>query len=31
MGAVVDLDRLLDQRQVWRGRQAQARPPYLTC
>ncbi|MDU9404321.1 translesion DNA synthesis-associated protein ImuA [Pseudomonas sp. zfem004] len=26
MGAVVDLDRLLDQRQVWRGRQAQARP-----
>ncbi|MDH1137203.1 DNA lesion error-prone repair protein ImuA, partial [Pseudomonas mosselii] len=24
MGAVVDLDRLLDQRQVWRGRQAQA-------
>ncbi|MCO7516272.1 translesion DNA synthesis-associated protein ImuA [Pseudomonas guariconensis] len=26
MGAVVDLDRLLDQRRVWRGRQAQARP-----
>lgn len=26
MGAVVDLDRLLDQRQVLRGRQAQARP-----
>ncbi len=26
MGAVVDLDRLLDQRQVWRGRQAQVRP-----
>ncbi|BCJ07403.1 hypothetical protein PRtIB026_A28780 [Pseudomonas sp. RtIB026] len=25
MGAVVELDRLLDQRQVWRGRQAQAR------
>lgn len=29
MGAVVDLDRLLDQRQVWRGRQAQARPQGL--
>ena len=26
MGAVVDLDRLLDQRQVWRGRQVQAGP-----
>lgn len=26
MGAVVSLDRLLDQRQVWRGRQAQSRP-----
>ena len=26
MGAVVDLDRLLEQRRVWRGRQAQARP-----
>ncbi|WP_248919833.1 translesion DNA synthesis-associated protein ImuA [Pseudomonas entomophila] len=26
MGAVVELDRLLDQRKVWRGRQAQARP-----
>ncbi|MGA9662726.1 MAG: DNA lesion error-prone repair protein ImuA, partial [Pseudomonas alloputida] len=24
MGAVVDLDRLLEQRRVWRGRQAQA-------
>jgi len=29
MGAVVDLDRLLDQRQVWRGRQAQVRPSGL--
>lgn len=29
MGAVVDLDRLLDQRQVWRGRQGQARPAGL--
>ncbi|MBC3410777.1 translesion DNA synthesis-associated protein ImuA [Pseudomonas sp. SWRI51] len=29
MGAVVALDRLLDQRQVWRGRQAQARPQGL--
>ncbi|QXH33902.1 translesion DNA synthesis-associated protein ImuA [Pseudomonas muyukensis] len=29
MGAVVDLERLLDQRQVWRGRQAQARPQAL--
>ena len=29
MGAVVDLDRLLDQRQVWRGRQAQVRPQGL--
>lgn len=29
MGAVVDLDRLLDQRRVWRGRQARARP--LAC
>lgn len=26
MGAVVDLDGLLDQRRVWRGRQAQSRP-----
>lgn len=26
MGAVVDLDGLLDQRRVWRGRQTQARP-----
>ncbi|MGE7989604.1 translesion DNA synthesis-associated protein ImuA [Pseudomonas sp. NPDC089554] len=26
MGAVVDLDGLLEQRRVWRGRQAQARP-----
>jgi len=29
MGAVVDLDGLLDQRRVWRGRQAQARPQGL--
>ncbi|MCI0913807.1 translesion DNA synthesis-associated protein ImuA [Pseudomonas putida] len=29
MGAVVDLDRLLDQRQVWRGRQARVRPAGL--
>jgi len=29
MGAVVDLDRLLDQRQVWRGRQTQVRPSGL--
>ncbi|MDF0732046.1 translesion DNA synthesis-associated protein ImuA [Pseudomonas entomophila] len=29
MGAVIDLDRLLDQRQVWRGRQAQVRPQGL--
>ena len=29
MGAVIDLDRLLDQRRVWRGRQAQARPQGL--
>jgi hypothetical protein len=29
MGAVVELDRLLDQRQVWRGRQVQARPQGL--
>ncbi|WP_188035799.1 translesion DNA synthesis-associated protein ImuA [Pseudomonas sp. EZ-C24] len=26
MGAVVDLDGLLDQRRIWRGRQTQARP-----
>lgn len=26
MGAVVDLERMLDQRQVWRGRQSQVRP-----
>ncbi|WP_060481984.1 translesion DNA synthesis-associated protein ImuA [Pseudomonas sp. NBRC 111119] len=29
MGAVVDLDRLLDQRRVWRGRQAQVQPKAL--
>lgn len=29
MGAVVDLDGLLDQRRVWRGRQAQVRPQGL--
>ncbi|MCO7519083.1 MULTISPECIES: translesion DNA synthesis-associated protein ImuA [unclassified Pseudomonas] len=29
MGAVIDLERLLDQRQVWRGRQAQAHPQAL--
>lgn len=29
MGAVVDLDRLLDQRQIWRGRQGQVRPAGL--
>ncbi|MDH0663078.1 translesion DNA synthesis-associated protein ImuA [Pseudomonas sp. GD03858] len=29
MGAVVALERLLDQRQVWRGRQVQARPSGL--
>ncbi|MBC3437116.1 translesion DNA synthesis-associated protein ImuA [Pseudomonas sp. BW16M2] len=29
MGAVVELDRLLDQRQVWRGRQSLARPQGL--
>ncbi|BBH46346.1 translesion DNA synthesis-associated protein ImuA [Pseudomonas sp. KU43P] len=29
MGAVVDLDRLLDQRHVWRGRQVQTRPTGL--
>ena len=29
MGAVVDLDGLLDQRRVWRGRQVQARPQGL--
>jgi Uncharacterized conserved protein len=29
MGAVVDLDRLLDQRHVWRGRQGQVRPAGL--
>ncbi|MDR0211988.1 MAG: translesion DNA synthesis-associated protein ImuA [Pseudomonas putida] len=29
MGAVVDLDRLLDQRRIWRGRQVQARPQGL--
>lgn len=26
MGAVVDLEGLLDQRRIWRGRQVQARP-----
>ncbi|HKS12549.1 MAG TPA: translesion DNA synthesis-associated protein ImuA [Pseudomonas sp.] len=29
MGAVVDLDGLLEQRRVWRGRQAQSRPQAL--
>ncbi|WP_028694097.1 translesion DNA synthesis-associated protein ImuA [Pseudomonas cremoricolorata] len=29
MGAVVDLERLLEQRQVWRGRQTQVRPQGL--